>query len=248
MDLNFPKKYSRLSLGTSNPNSLEYGKRGNSVSPFFTKSNILAESRFKERRIPMKEFQFGGKMDSFITGFLIRRNYIFGRHNRVPDLLLTRVLELHQQGIQGDKDAVKEAFDLLETIRRFYPAHQLVKAYYGSILTLLGRDAVDPIERLEKVRLGLKFLDDAVQTEPDNIEIRITRGYVCSRLPEVFFHRTATGVADFTYIITRYEQDPKIISNSFYKQLLKDLAQAYQTLGREQDAQSIHQKLNRAEL
>lgn len=189
-------------------------------------------------------FQPNRKMNSFMTRSLIRRNFILGRNNQVPDELLSTIITLHKQGIQGDQNAVQEAFDVLEEIRRFYPTNHLVEAYYGSVLTLLGRDALDPMERLEKVRYGLKFLDNAVQDEPDNIDIRIIRGYVCSRLPEVFFHRTATAAEDFSYITTRYETEPGIISNTFYRQVLRDLKQVYRTLGRDPDVHSIQQKID----
>lgn len=184
------------------------------------------------------------KLNPIITRYLIRKNHLLGRNNQVPDELLSAIVTLHNQGIEGDQKAVQEAFGLLEELRRFYPANHLLEAYYGSVLTLLGRDALDPIERMEKVRYGLKFLDNAVQNDPDNIDIKVIRGYVCCRLPEVFFHRTQTAVDDFTHIITRYEAEPNIISNTFYRQILRDLKQAYRTLGRDPDAYSIQQKID----
>jgi hypothetical protein len=184
------------------------------------------------------------KKNPFISRSLIRRNYKQGRNSQVPDELLATIVTLQKQGIEGDHNAVQKAFDILEEIRLFYPTNHLVEAYYGSVLTLLGRDALEPMERLEKVRNGLKFMDNAVQNEPDNIDIRIIRGYVCLRLPEVFFHRTQTAVDDFTYIITRYETEPNIISDTFYRKILRDLKQAYRTLGRDPDANSIQQKID----
>ncbi len=192
----------------------------------------------------MRRHQPNRKKNPFITRSLIRRNYKQGRNNQVPDELLSTIVTLQKQGIEGDHNAVQKAFDILEEIRRLYPTNHLVEAYYGSVLTLLGRDALEPMERLEKVRNGLKFMDNGVQNEPDNIDIRIIRGYVCLRLPEVFFHRTQTAVDDFTYIITRYETEPNIISDTFYRQILRDLKQAYRTLGREPDANSIQQKID----
>ena len=113
-------------------------------------------------------------------------------------------------GVDGDKTAVQETFDLINKVRRIFPVNPLIDAYYGSILALLGRDALDPMERLGKVHQGLKYLDKAVQQEPDHLEIRILRGYVCYRLPEIFFHKTATGVEDFTYLRECYQKDPRV--------------------------------------
>ncbi|TCL76909.1 hypothetical protein EDC14_1001194 [Hydrogenispora ethanolica] len=151
---------------------------------------------------------------------------------RLQALVLDEVIELHQRAVQGDKQAVKEAYSLVTQIRRPELPNHLVEAYYGSVMTLMGRDAIDPMERLDYVRQGLKSLDKAAQNEPDNVEIRILRGYVCCRLPEAFFHRTAMGVADFKYLIDRYQREPHIFSAKFYEQLLRDLASAERTLER----------------
>lgn len=178
----------------------------------------------------------GNSLRSISVRFL---NFI----NHLQEQLLAEVKELHQQGVSGNKEAVEKAYRILKKICDLNIQNNLVEAYYGSILALLGRDAVDPLERLEKVRLGLKFLDNAAANEPDNIEIRILRGYVCIRLPEIFFHRTTTAVEDFTYIISRYENDPGIVTKEFYYRLLRDLASAYKTLGDDEEAQLIQMKL-----
>ncbi len=156
----------------------------------------------------------------------------FGDKQQHQESILNEVVKLHQQAVQGDKEAVKKAHSLLKQIRRPNLSNNLVEAYYGSVMTLLGRDAIEPMERLNKVRQGLKSLDKAVQNEPDNVEIRILRGYVCYRLPEAFFHRTATGVEDFRYLTARYQREPNIFSANFYDQLVRDLAAAEQSLDR----------------
>lgn len=176
---------------------------------------------------------------------VFRRPAFFWRKKDLLEYLYTRVANLHQRAVEGDKTAVHEAFVLLENIRDHFPPDPLIDAYFGSILAFQGRDALDPIERVEKVRQGLKFLDEAVQNEPERLEIRILRGYVCLRLPEVFFHRTSVAVEDFNYLITRYEKDPNIFSAEFGRQLLKELKSAYQTLGRDQECQRIQAILNK---
>jgi hypothetical protein len=148
------------------------------------------------------------------------------------DRALAKAVKLTEAGINGDKKAVQEAYTLLEKLRYHYPHDTLILAYYGSALTLRGRDALDPIERLDHVRQGLKCLDNAVADDPDNVTIRILRGYTCYHLPEFFFHRTATSVTDFSYLISRYTKDPDLFSAQFVQQLKKDLALAQQTLAK----------------
>lgn len=181
------------------------------------------------------------------TSGIIRRiqgfnPFINRRKNRV-DLLLAKAKEQHQQGINGDKNAVKEAFCLLERIRLLDPGNHLAEAYYGSATALLGRDATDTQERTEKAKAGLKILDNAVSHEPDNIEIRTLRGYVSFRLPHVYFRRTKTAIEDFEYLVSHFEQNPNLFIDEFYYQLLYDLGVAYKTLSQDQDAETTWKKL-----
>ncbi|HEY8463075.1 MAG TPA: hypothetical protein VIM29_03505 [Bacillota bacterium] len=162
---------------------------------------------------------------------LFRARYNWLR-KRFLERQLAKIAVLFQKGVAGDSEAVKAAYELLTRLRQLFPEDHLLAAYYGSTLTLLGRDAMDPLERLEYVRQGLKVLDEAVTNDGDNVMIRTLRGYVCYRLPEVFFHRTATSVTDFSYLIARHEQNPELFSAEFYQQVKEDLAAAKKTLER----------------
>lgn len=193
-------------------------------------------------------------MNFFGNGFPIRNSSpltlrrrplsLLMRNKRtVPDGVMAKITELHQQGVQGDRNAVNQAYTLLQSVRDLYLRNELVEAYYGSTLALQGRDALEPMERLEKVRSGLTFLDEAVGNDPDQVQIRALRGYVCYRLPEIFFHKTATAVEDFAYLAARYEKEPEVISRDFYRQILADLATAHQNLGHSDAARAIREKL-----
>lgn len=156
---------------------------------------------------------------------------------------LEQAIDLYQQAINGNKEAVNTAFKLFGQIRLKSPQNNLVNAYYGSVITLIGRDAVDPMKRFEKTLKGLKYLDRAVEKEPDNIQIRILRANVCYRLPEIYFHRTASAIEDYKYLINRYEQDPKILPTVSYYQFLYELGAAYQNIEQKDAAESIWEKL-----
>jgi tetratricopeptide (TPR) repeat protein len=157
--------------------------------------------------------------------------------------LLKQAIDLHQQAAKGDKEAVNEAYKLLNEIRIQSPQNNLVNAYYGSVITLMGRDAVDPMKRFEKTLKGLKILDQAVQKEPENIQIRILRANICFRLPEMYFHRTTTAIEDYNYLLRRHEQDPNIFPEASYYQFLYDLGNAYQNIERKNDAEVVWEKL-----
>jgi tetratricopeptide (TPR) repeat protein len=166
-----------------------------------------------------------------------------GKEQEVWKGLFSEAVELHMQGVEGDKEAVKKACKLMEKVRKLTSNNNLVEAYYGSTSTLLARDMVDPLEKLKKAADGLKILDRSVAKEPENTEIRILRAYVCSRIPEEFFHRSAIAIEDFNYLLSRYEREPGIFSQQTYWQILYNLGLVYKKVGKHQEARNTWQKL-----
>ena len=154
-----------------------------------------------------------------------------------------KALSYHELGIKGDKEAVKNGYELLKKLHSQNPDDSIIEAYFGSITTLMGRDDINPINRFKLSMKGLKSLDHAVLQEADNIEIRFLRGKVCYRLPEMYFHRTDTAVEDFGYLISRYEKDSDVFSEERYWQLLFDLGTAYKNIDRTREAQAAWEKL-----
>lgn len=152
---------------------------------------------------------------------------------------------LHYRGVEGDKQAVARAVALLEPLHAAHPEDCLILAYLGSAVSLQGRDARSSSARFDKALKGLKMLDRAVAGEPENTEIRLLRGNVCRRLPEKYFHRTATAVEDFQYLIGRYEQDPNAFEPGLYRRLLQDLAIAFEVLDRSEQVKAVRGKLKK---
>ncbi|MCL6613793.1 MAG: tetratricopeptide repeat protein, partial [Firmicutes bacterium] len=156
---------------------------------------------------------------------------------------LARAIELHQRGVEGDREAVKEAHEILAKMMDSPRAGHRVTAYFGSATALLGRDAVDPNERFALAIKGLKLLDQAVAEEPEDPETRTLRAYVCLRLPEAFFHRTATAVEDFRWLVSRYEADPSAYPADRYHRFLLELGTALWNLDRREEAEAVWRKL-----
>jgi hypothetical protein len=141
--------------------------------------------------------------------------------------LLNKAVKLHDLGIKGDKEAVTTAYKLFKELSSTYPQDTEIKAYFGSITSLAGRDAVNPTQQFKLTMKGLKLLDSAVSSEPRNIKIRLMRGNVCFRIPEMYFHRMDTAIEDFRYLIWSYEQNGSVFEKEQYLQLLFDLGKAY---------------------
>lgn len=154
---------------------------------------------------------------------------------------LEEAIRLHHRGVEGDKEAVKKAHALLEKLR-MQGDNNRVNAYYGSVMTLLGRDAIDPTERVQKALRGIKMLNEAVQREPNNFEIRLLRGFVCNRLPKMYFHRTATAVEDFQHVLSIHQRK-RVLSKELYWKVLYELGDAYKKLGREAEARAVWSRL-----
>lgn len=156
---------------------------------------------------------------------------------------LAHAIDLHRIGVDGDAEAVKECVAEFDKLRKLLPDSNLVEAYFGSAMALLGRDEVNPMERMKYANKGLKILDHAVDREPTNTEIRILRFNVCYRLPEPIFQRAGTVVEDLSYLIERYEKDSKVFSQDYYWHLLYTLGMAYKTINKSREAETTWKKL-----
>ncbi len=95
--------------------------------------------------------------------------------------------KLFMKGVDGDKKAVKLAYQIFLKLRNAASHNAQVEAYYGSTLALLARDASQPLEKADKAQEGLDALNQAISMDPKDKEIRMLRSNVCLRLPESFF-------------------------------------------------------------
>ncbi|MFC4402442.1 tetratricopeptide repeat protein [Gracilibacillus xinjiangensis] len=147
------------------------------------------------------------------------------------------------KGVAGDKNAVKKAYDIFSKLRDTEPNNAVVEAYYGSALTLRGRDAVKTIEKADLAQEGLNALNKAVSKDSNNKEIRLLRANVCLRLPESFFKCSQTAIKDYTFLLDQYKKDPKYLSKNQIKEVVKDLSTAYKNAGKEAKAKEVMQQL-----
>jgi len=161
--------------------------------------------------------------------------------------VMAKGIEFHELAVQGNPGAAQEALKWLDQARQMDPDDPKAQAYYGSALALVGRDSIDPLERFAKVLQGLKILDRTAAAYGESVPVRILRAYVNYRLPEEYFHRTQTAIEDFCFLIDRYEEDSTVFSEQFYWQLLSDLATAYRTIGKEDEALAVEEQLERVQ-
>ncbi len=160
-------------------------------------------------------------------------------HPDDPRLLLTLGEVYHMKGAQGDKDAVKRSRALLEKLVGLEPGNAAARAWYGSVLTLCGRDAWLPIEKMRLVQKGLNEMDRAVQLAPDDVAIRLLRARNGLSLPGVF-HRLDTSIGDLEHVLSLEKAHPGTVGPGTLRGVLLELGRAY---GKAGDKKKARQRL-----
>ncbi|APH05406.1 hypothetical protein [Bacillus weihaiensis] len=135
-------------------------------------------------------------------------------------------INTYHKAVKGNRKASQEAYERLKELSKENQNNVEALAYYASATALLARDTPIPKDKKKYALEGLSLLDQAVTKEPTNITVRILRGNVCLRMPESVFHRTATTIEDFEYLIESYKKDSSILSKATYDSILKDLETA----------------------
>ncbi|MCX7560545.1 hypothetical protein OS190_13290 [Sulfitobacter sp. F26204] len=91
-------------------------------------------------------------------------------------------------------DAVKRALGSAEAMLKSNASDAVALAYKGSLLTMVGGDALMPWNKLKYVNVGLELLDEAVASstgapshglDPE-LEILMVAGFTNARLPAMF--------------------------------------------------------------
>lgn len=125
-----------------------------------------------------------------------------------PKLLRDIGILYHNLGVEGDKKAVKEAFNYLERSCQLDPKDPLTLGYLGSTETLKARDTWNPINKIGFVKQGVKKIDKAIEMAPDEISLRFLRANNSLALPS-FFHRDKFAKEDFEYLLRLSKKHPE---------------------------------------
>ncbi|WP_027087553.1 hypothetical protein [Cohnella panacarvi] len=156
---------------------------------------------------------------------------------------LAQVVVLYRRCIAGDKQALNEAEELLESLRGEYPGRPLADAYHGGIMILKARDKRIPLLKLRHARKGLKLLDHAAAAAPQDLTVRLLRGKAVFHLPEEHFRRTATVIEDYTLLLRHEDELKKRVNPEGVPQLIDELGDAYLRVGLHQDAANCWRRL-----
>lgn len=80
-------------------------------------------------------------------------------------------------------------------------------AYLGSAWTLVGRDAENPMTKIDGVLKGNEFLDEAVRISPSDVVVRRIRYENNFALPDIF-ERKPVAEKDVDFLIKLYAKNP----------------------------------------
>jgi len=139
---------------------------------------------------------------------------------------------------QENDYAAERAEELFKAILKKDKDHTESMVYYGSLLTLMGRDAFLPWDKLSYVEEGCEMMDKAVRLEPDNIRLRIRRALNNINLPDSF-NRQAYYLEDFEFI----RNHPAFLTfkPEFRQQILFYSAMAYEKNNEPKKSREMYQ-------
>jgi tetratricopeptide (TPR) repeat protein len=141
---------------------------------------------------------------------------------------------------QENDDATERAEELFKTVLQKKKDHTEAMVYYGSLLTLKGRDAFLPWSKLSYVKEGCAVMDKAVQLDPKNIRLRIRRAMNNIKLPNTF-NRQTYYLQDFEFI----RNHPAFVTfkPDFQQQILFYSAMAYQKNNEPEKSRAMYQQV-----
>lgn len=147
----------------------------------------------------------------------------------------------HGKAADGEKQAIEKAEPLFKKILDAEPNNAEVRAWYGSLLTIKGREDWFPPAKLFYVIQGIQQMDRAVELSPDSTSVRLVRGHTSVALPYAF-GRNNVAIKDFEYLLTLDESKPGQFDANTLAGIYLDLGKAYSQGGDKDKARENWQK------
>lgn len=118
------------------------------------------------------------------------------------------VTALYRRGLSGDKAAVTDCIEKLESELKVNPGNQLARVYLGSAYTLHSRDLGFGPKKLQTLNHGVAVMDEAVAAAPDDVKVRLARALTTQALP-FFTGGAASSRRDFEQLAEVAERAPQ---------------------------------------
>ena len=127
----------------------------------------------------------------------------------------------HYLALKDSGAYAKKAVQTLETAYGRNQEDYQVLCYLGDAYLLLARDGGDGMSRAANANKGLECMDKAVRKAPDDITIRLTRGYSAKASPRSL-NRRQIAYDDFEHVAMLFEKGlnaPMPLKASVYRSL-----------------------------
>lgn len=135
-----------------------------------------------------------------------------------------RARSLYYKGSDGDKDAYEQAAKLFENLHSQNPNDPRITVYTGSLCLWEASHTWALWKKNGLSKEGIELMDSAVQSNPDDLEIRFVRAVTDYSLPS-FFHRREQAQQDFALLApqasaaaTAGKLEPRLAAASLYFQ------------------------------
>jgi len=111
---------------------------------------------------------------------------VLAKNPKDKDSLLKLGMAYHNLANLGVRDAATKGVDYLKQADKLYSDDPLILAVLGSVVTILGREASNMVDKMRYVNEGTPLIDRAVNKAPDNVYIRLIRSDNSAGLPKMF--------------------------------------------------------------
>jgi tetratricopeptide (TPR) repeat protein len=177
----------------------------------------------------------------------------FKLHKNDSTIAINTAKQLHDLAVEkGNSEYTKYAKESLKILLDENPTHVIAMAYLGSVHTLIGRDAYNPINKIKEVERGCDLMDKAIEMDPNNITIRIIRSQNNLQLPD-FFNRFPYVGSDLKFLLSdsifsqmsNTTQVLILYSKGIYYEKSKKLAkaiEAYQSIMKYDESTPLYNK------
>lgn len=130
--------------------------------------------------------------------------------------------ESYYQAVNGDKEAASKANELFAELYRESPEDPMITVYVGSLRLLEAQHTWALWKKNSLSKQGIQLMDEAVEKDPANLEVRFVRAATERSLPS-FFGRKEQAASDLQFIVQRAatasrkgEFEPRLAAASFF--------------------------------
>lgn len=159
-------------------------------------------------------------------------------------LLLNAGIFCHQLAMK-DEDYIDKGETFFQKALSINPNLNIARAWYGSLLSIKGKYALMPWDKLKYVEKGLDQMDKAVKADRNDIAVRTVRGKNNLSLPK-FFNRIDSAIVDLQYVVNKLESNKELQSKYNLAEKYLDLAKAYESKGQLEQSIKIWKKIRTA--